>query len=116
VEGREGEILNKCFKIKNMKFGGKMKISSKEKLLWISICLTIFSIFLVSYPSNEFGGPMRWVSYKGHEEIQSAWSFFTPAIFTQTHFHMLYFFINVFLIYMLLTYSKKIFIYIKSKN
>lgn len=99
-----------------MKLGVKMKITSKEKLLWTSIYLTIFSIFLVYYPSNDFGGPIRWVSYKGQQEIQSAWSFFTPTIFTQTHFHMLYFFINVFLIYMFLTYSKKIFIYIKSKN
>lgn len=85
-----------------------MQVTNRKGLLWISIIVTLLSIFFVSYGSNKFGAPFRFLSYIGENELSSAFSLFTKIGITQIHFHILYFFLDVTLIYFILSYGRKI--------
>jgi hypothetical protein len=85
-----------------------MQVTNKKGLLWISIIVTLLSIFFVSYGSNKFGAPFQFISYIGENELSSAFSLFTKIGITQIHFHILNFFLDVTLIYFILSYGRKI--------
>ncbi len=85
-----------------------MQVTNKKGLLWISIIVTLLSIFFVSYGSNKFGAPFQFISYIGENELSSAFSLFTKISITQIHFHILNFFLDVTLIYFILSYGRKI--------
>lgn len=89
---------------------------NKELLLWASILISLFSIFLVSYQSNNFGAPIPFVRYIDDNELPTAFSLFNLKNVTQIDFNMLYFFINVALIYFILFYGNKIIVLLKSKK
>ncbi|EFI68075.1 hypothetical protein BFZC1_14648 [Lysinibacillus fusiformis ZC1] len=85
-----------------------MQGTNKKSLLWISIIMSVLSIFIASYGSNIFGAPFPFISYIGENELSSAFALFTKNGITQIHFNTLYFFINVTLIYFILFYGRKI--------
>ncbi|KGR80716.1 hypothetical protein CD31_21600 [Lysinibacillus boronitolerans JCM 21713 = 10a = NBRC 103108] len=85
-----------------------MQVINKKGLLWISILVTLLSIFFVSYGTNKFGAPFHFISYIGDIELSSAFALFTKNGITQIQFNILYFFINVTIIYFILLYGRKI--------
>ncbi|GLC88037.1 hypothetical protein [Lysinibacillus piscis] len=93
-----------------------MKNKSKKGLLWGSIVITILSIFLVSYESNNFGAPFQFVRYIGDKELQTGFSLFSQKNFTQIHFNILYFFIDVAIFYFILLYGNKKITLLKSNK
>lgn len=85
-----------------------MQGTNKKGLLWISIIMSLMSIFFASFGSNRFGAPFPFISYIGENELSSAIALFTINGITQIHFNILYFFINVTLIYFILFYGRNI--------
>lgn len=85
-----------------------MQGTNKKALLWISIIMSLMSIFFASFGSNRFGAPFPFISYIGENELSSAIAIFTINGITQIHFNILYFFINVTLIYFVLFYGRNI--------
>ncbi|MFD4490592.1 hypothetical protein D0439_12540 [Lysinibacillus fusiformis] len=85
-----------------------MQVTNKKGLLWISIIMTLLSIFFVSYGTNKFGAPFQFISYIGENELPSVFSLFTKNGITSIQFNIFYFFIDVTLIYFILFYGRKI--------
>ncbi|MBX8945595.1 hypothetical protein HCH28_16795 [Lysinibacillus sp. K60] len=91
-----------------------MQGTNKKALLWISVIMSVLSIFFASYDSNKFGAPFPFISYIGEYELSSAIALFTKNGITQIHFNILYFFINVTLVYFILFYGRNIINSLKS--
>lgn len=66
-----------------------MQVTNKKGLLWISIFMTLLSIFFVSYGTNKFGAPFQFISYIGENELSSVFSLFTKMVLLQ--FNLIYF-------------------------
>ncbi len=93
-----------------------MHFTNKKKLLWASILITLVSIFLVSFQSNNFGAPFQFVRYIGDKELPTAFSLFNSSNITQIDFNILYFSINIALIYFILFSFNNIIVLLKSNN
>ncbi len=91
-----------------------MQGTNKKALLWISVIMSVLFIFFASYDSNKFGAPFPFISYIGEYELSSAIALFTKNGITQIHFNILYFFINVTLVYFILFYGRNIINSLKS--
>ncbi len=67
-----------------------MQVTNKKGLLWISIIMTLLSIFFVSYGTNKFGAPFQFISYIGENESYHLYFLYLPKL-VLLHFNLIYF-------------------------
>lgn len=80
----------------------------KKGILNISIIIAMLLTFLVTPNYKEFGAPFLWVTYYGDKELESSLFLLRPNNIAISHFNIIIFMVNVFVIYCLLFYCNKI--------
>ena len=80
----------------------------KKRILYLSIVIAILLTFLVTPNYKEFGAPFLWVTYNGFKDLESSLFLLKPDIIVKSHYNIIIFMLNVFLIYWLIFYCNKV--------